>query len=448
MLRTAFFAAVGLALVGLAEAQAHFIWLDLQPSGAGEQARLYFSEEPEPGESHLIGKAAAAKTWLRRPDGSTQEIKLAAAGEADSALVADCPMPQPASLEGTWDYGVFQRGSAGLLLQYYAKGLPNDWTSHPELARSKALELDVVPSLAGGKLAVEVLYDGQPAADSEVVFIDPAGEHCEVKTDTQGRAQIDAAAGHWAVRAAYIEPNRSGERDGKQYAQAWHYSTVMLNVPSDTAAPAKEPSAHDTLVRARDGRAIWHDFPGFTSDLVVHAGGEEIKGKVTIDADGIVALDMPKSAATNWVEEQLNSLVQHRMPDGEVTQGDVKFAEADTHHPLGRKIDLGDPSLQSAYRIKDDVIMEVNRSMGPLRFTISVLEIERNPEHKYLPRSFTMNFFDSKTDELRSSLGYWNSWQRVGGFDLPEKIIEVDAHKGGANTKEIVFNNCQLLPAR
>ena len=54
-------------------------------------------------------------------------------------------------------------------------------------------------------------------------------------------------------------------------------------------------------------------------------------------------------------------MVQHRMPDGEVTQGDVTFAdEADTH-PLGRKIDLGDPSLQSAYRIKDDVIMEVNR---------------------------------------------------------------------------------------
>ena len=180
---------------------------------------------------------------------------------------------------------------------------------------------------------------------------------------------------------------------------------------------------------------------------MVHAGDKQISAKTEIDADGIVTVEMPASPTKDWVEEQLNSLVQHRMPDGEVSQGDVKFSDSDESHPLGRKIDLGDPSLQSAYRIKDDVIMEVNRSMGPMRFTISVLEIERNPEYKYLPRSFVMNFFDSKTDELRESLGYWNSWQRVGQFDLPKKIIEVDARKGGSGTKEIVFENPRLLPA-
>ncbi len=397
----------------------------------------------------MISKAAAAKVWLRKADGSTQAVKLTSAGESDPALVADCPtMAASSSLEGTWDYGVFQHGPpGGMLLQYYAKGLPAGWNEHPELARSKAAALDVVPSLAGGKLAVLVLYDGKPAADSEVVFIDPTGEHCDLKTDGKGRAQVDARAGRWAVRANYLEPNRSGERDGKKYAQAGHYSTVTLNVPGETAPGVKQLSALDTLVRARDGRAIWHDFPGFTADLVVHAGDKQISAKTEIDADGIVTVEMPASPTKDWVEEQLNSLVQHRMPDGEVSQGDVKFSDSDESHPLGRKIDLGDPSLQSAYRIKDDVIMEVNRSMGPMRFTISVLEIERNPEYKYLPRSFVMNFFDSKTDELRESLGYWNSWQRVGQFDLPKKIIEVDARKGGSGTKEIVFENPRLLPA-
>ncbi len=93
--------------------------------------------------------------------------------------------------------------------------------------------------------------------------------------------------------------------------------------------------------------------------------------------------------------------------------------------------------------------MEVNRSAGPtMRFTISVLEIERNPEGKYLPRSFTMNFFDSKTGELQTSLGYLNAWQRVDGFDLPRTIVEVDAHRGGASTRQITFSNCRLLSAR
>jgi hypothetical protein len=191
---------------------------------------------------------------------------------------------------------------------------------------------------------------------------------------------------------------------------------------------------------------MWQDFPGFTTDLTVLSGAETLQGKATIDADGVVTLEMPKGKLTDWVEEQLNSMVQHRMPDGEVSQGDVTYAEEASAHPLGRKIDLGDPSLQSAYRIKDDAIMEVNRSAGPtMRFTISVLEIERNPENKYLPRSFTMNFFDAKSGDLRTSLAYFNSWQRVGAFDLPKQIIEIDAHKGGASAKQIDFSNCKLL---
>ena len=64
---------------------------------------------------------------------------------------------------------------------------------------------------------------------------------------------------------------------------------------------------------ARDGRAIWHDFPGFAADLSVSAAGEEISGKVTIDDDGTVSLEMPKSPAAEWVEEQLNSLVQDQV---------------------------------------------------------------------------------------------------------------------------------------
>ena len=175
-------------------------------------------------------------------------------------------------------------------------------------------------------------------------------------------------------------------------------------------------------------------------------GAESITGQAKIDANGIVELKLPESKLADWVEEQLNSLVQHRMPDGEVNEGTVTFAEEAAAHPLGRKLDLGDPTLQSAYRIKDDVIMEVNRTAGPaMRFTISVLEVEWNAEHKYLPRAFTMNFFNSKSGALAVSNGYWNEWSRVGNFDLPKTIVEVSAHPGGTSTRKIAFSNCQLL---
>ncbi len=448
MLRNVFLGLVCLFSLGFSPAWAHFVWLDLKPAEGGKsQARLYFSEEPEPGEPELIGKAKAMKVWLRKADGSLHDLELKNADEA--ALVADCDA-SASSLEGSWDYGVYSHGPKGMLLQYYAKGLGNDWHQHPELARSEKLKLDIVPELKDGKLAVVVLYNGKPVAGGDVQFVDPAGEHTDLTTDDQGRVEIKVTGGQWAVQANVIEAENGGQRDGKKYQQTWHYATATLGMPGKAAVAKKkietDPEALAALERARSGRAIWVDFPGFTADLTVHNGDDVLAGKVEIDADGIVSLEMPEGDVSDWVEEQLNSMVQHRMPDGEVTQGEVTFSNEAGNHPLGRRIDLGDPSLESTYRIKDDVILEVNRSAGPtMRFTISVLEVEWNAEKKYLPRSFTMNFFDSKSGDLRTSLGYFNTWERVGPYDLPKKIIEVDAHKGGASTKEIAFSNFKLL---
>jgi Protein of unknown function (DUF3386) len=428
-------------------AHAHFIWLDLVGPAGNREARLYFSEEPSPGEPHLVAKVAQTKAWIRDTSGKVSDVKLGKAASEDlAALVAPCATSAPASLEGICDYGVYSRGpAAGPLLQYYAKRLSGDWSKHPELVRAERLKLDIVPHWLAGKLAVDVLYDGKPVADAEVVFIDTSGKNHELKSNAQGRAELDAAGGRMAIRAAHIEADRSGERDGKPFKQIWHYCTLVLDVPLASNSSAAEVSAADALVRARDGRAIWQEFPGFMSDITIRGAGAEASGKLTIDADGNVSLELPKSPLHDWAEEQLNSLVQHRMPDGEISTGNVTYADDDANNPLGRKINLGDPGFSSAYRLKDDVIMEVNRSMGKSRFTISVLEIVRNAEDKYLPRSFTMNFFDSASGDLQTSLGYYNDWHRVGRFDLPKKIIEVDARKGGSTTKEIVFGNWKLI---
>jgi hypothetical protein len=447
MLRSAIvgFASACLAALAAAPAGAHFIWLDIAPDSSGDpQARLYFSEEPVPGEPHLVAKAAHTKVWMRGVSGDTIDVKLTIApGDEPDALLGECPSAAPCSLEGNCDYGVYERGP-GVLLHYYARRLAGDWWKHPALARAERLKLDIVPRVEGGKLAVDVLFEGKPAAGAEIVAIDPAGEHHELKADAQGHAQLAAMPGRHAVRAAHIQADRSGERDGKKYAQTWHYATLVLDLPAAETS-VSNISAADALERAREGRAIWKDFPGFASDVTIRFGGEQVSGKLEIDADGVVSLEAPKSPLSDWAEEQLNSLVQHRMPDGEVSTGHVTWADDEVDHPLGRKVSLGESEMSSAYRLKDDVIMEVNRSMGKLRFTISVLEIERNAEGKYLPRSFAMNFFDSAGGELKNSLAYRNDWQRVGTFYLPTRILEVDAKKGGSTTKEIVFCNSRLL---
>ncbi len=49
-----------------------------------------------------------------------------------------------------------------------------------------------------------------------------------------------------------------------------------------------------------------------------------------------------------------------------------------------------------------------------------------------------------KSGELKESLAYWNSWRRVGDFDLPERILEVAAGPQGAKTTELTFRNQRL----
>jgi len=303
-------------------------------------------------------------------------------------------------------------------------------------------------------LTLTVLYRGKPAAKENVVIVDPSEEHHELTTDQNGEVTLpELIAGAYAVRSNVNNTSTSGERDGKKYNQVWHYATLTFNVPDSVSTKAAtastkaaDPDAVAALVRARDGRALWKEFPGFSADLIISGDGVNARGPVSIDANGTATMDFQDKSVETWLEEQLSTLVQHRMPDGEVTDGAITWAEKDDSHPLGRMIDLGDPNLKSKYRLKDDVIMEVNRTAGPnMHFTISVLEIENNHEGKYLPRSFTMNFFDNKSGEVKTSLAYLNEWQRVGDFDLPKTIVEVHTKAGKSTTKRIDFANAKLL---
>jgi hypothetical protein len=450
----AVFAAVGLAV---SVAEAHFVWLDTGADQAGApQARVYFGEAPEPGEPHLIGKIAKTVLWVRDNDGRSERLKLdKSSDEKLAAYVASLPTHAAASLEATCDYGVYERGPVGVLLQYYAKHLVGNWSAQVQSwGRAEKLTLDIVPTLDAERLTLAVFYQGKPDAHRDILLLGPDGKHQELKTNEQGRASLEKTApGRYALRAGHIETDASGDRDGKKFGQTWHYVTLTFEVPAATAAStstsstatAESAGAGEMLERARSGRSIWNDFPGFVADVNVTANGGSAAGHATIKSDGTVDLDMPASSLKDWAQEQLQSMVQHRMPDGEVNTGKVTYRDDDQTHPLGRQIDLGDPDLESRYRIKDDQILEVSRKMGPMRFVISVLETIRNDEGKYLPQAFTMNFFDGASGTLKTSLAFRNDWQRVGEFDLPKRVLETNAQNGLVTTREMLFSNCRLL---
>ncbi len=167
------------------------------------------------------------------------------------------------------------------------------------------------------------------------------------------------------------------------------------------------------------------------------------KGTVGVDEHGTVTSQLKDEKLRDWVDEQLGSLVDHRMPSVPEDEQPT-LADDDVNHPLGRLIRLGDAKYDSSYRIRDDMVTEVNRRVGPDKFSISVFETERNKEGKYLPRTFSATFWDAKTGEIKSSSTYLNTWERVGKFDLPDRFLEVETLPGERHVKEITFHDYSL----
>ncbi len=428
-------------------AHGHFVWLTVTGKGPQAQVEVYFGESADPGEPHLVEKIAGTKVWVRSPNSAgAKTISLKPVrDEVAGKLVGAAPDGESYCLDAICDYGVVDKGGKPFLLQYYARHIHGDAEqSQPAPDESSRVPLGVQLDSAATGLKCTVHWNGKPLPNAEVAIQFPEGDVLERKTNDDGVLELATKTkGNFAIRARHIEPGKSGERDGKKYAEVRHYATLTASLPAGSPGTlANTGSAAELLRSAREARAVWDDFPGFTADLVVQYNDEQATGKVVISADGDVILKVPSFAGSEWLQTYLESVVQHRMP-GDPEGETVRYAGEPDGHPLGRKIALGDGEQDSVYRIGQDVVREVNRRAGPGRFTISVLEVQRNQEGKYLPVYYTMTFWNA-AGKVTSTSTTQDSWVRVGGFDLPRHTLQVTTGDDRHEVKLLKFSNHEL----
>lgn len=226
--------ALTLLLTSATVAQAHFVWLVSETTDGGKaKANVYFAELAETDDASLLDRITKVKVWSRDAAGQASEpLSLTKEEHKDGGGALVSGLKQHAALSGTIKYGVLERGDNVFLLNYHAKFLDAGAGDLSKLARDEALILDVVPHLAGEKSQLEVLWQGKPIKDSEVIVIDPSGkEHDVVKTDDQGKVTVDLSKpGLYSIRAKLVVEDK-GELNGKKYEKANHYSTLTLRVP-------------------------------------------------------------------------------------------------------------------------------------------------------------------------------------------------------------------------
>lgn len=208
-----------------------------------------------------------------------------------------------------------------------------------------------------------------------------------------------------------------------------------------------DPEARELLRRAFERTARWPaDFNGFTADLTVNVDGKEFKGSATIKSAQDVSVSLADAEIQKWAAGTIGMIAVHRGPRT-FDQSDGKSVltlDRGTVHPMGQTIYIHD-SLKSHYRVKDDRITQINRSMGPMKFTINIEDSALTQDNKYLTTRYTVYYFNPQGGALTNVESFTDTHIRVGRADLPASRRIISAENGAVSIKTITFSNHQLL---
>ena len=167
-----------------------------------------------------------------------------------------------------------------------------------------------------------------------------------------------------------------------------------------TVTVQDDPAARELLRRAFEKTARWsHDFPGFTASLIAHDNGAEHRGTLNVTPPQRVDVSLADAAMQPWVQQQLASLVGHRAYRT-FEQSDGKYVltlGAADDHPLGRLIDIHGDGMNSRYRVRDDRICQIQRTMERVKFTITIEDTTATLAGTVLTTRFTVYFFAPDT---------------------------------------------------
>ena len=222
--------------------------------------------------------------------------------------------------------------------------------------------------------------------------------------------------------------------------------TVATIKKSNTTNIGKtDQAAYNQLKEAHENRESFPlNFEGYTADFTFNDNGKIYKGtfnyvpKVTLklEVEGLSEVD------TKFVNEAVSSLVAHRRnPD--FTKSDGKYPISfgkDDGSPLGRLICLEDDS-KSCYRVKNAKVTQVNRTMEGEFFSINVLEIKSTENGHFLPKQFTVTYFDEKTKAIKKSQSFTDEYENVNGVWLPKSRRIITSENGNSTARIIEFSN-------
>jgi hypothetical protein len=430
---------IGLWLGLAGEVQAHFLFVHIgPPAEGGRNAEVFFSELADAGDPTFIGKIAHTKLWLQAAPGQFQPLKV---HQGMDRLRAPVPVTGDFAVVGSCTYGVLARPKqTPFLLRHFPKAMAGNPDRLNRLTSFDQVPLEIVGKVEKDQIVLTALRQGKPIPKAEFVTIDRKLVNEKLVADGSGQAAwTPPAPGRYSVYIRWLS-QEAGELDGKKYEEIRDFATLAFEWPLGRSG--SDPQAVALFEDAVAARAQWKDFPGFDADLAGSLDGRPFAGSVSIDARGNVQVATMEEVAQPWVQEQIESIVLHRRAsDGDRPRTALRFAEAADAHPLGRLLLVEGGRFASSYRVKDQQITVVNRHLGTVYLTITVLENERNREGRFLPRSYVVQSWDAASGTLRKTETVQDRWLRLGSWDLPVHHRLTVATDAGLVVREFTLSN-------
>jgi hypothetical protein len=213
---------------------------------------------------------------------------------------------------------------------------------------------------------------------------------------------------------------------------------------TQSVAMQDDPKARELLHRAFDRTARWRaDFVGFTAALTVNDDGTEQRGTVDVTMPRTVEVSIAEAGLQQWTQQQLAMMVGHRGYRS-FDQADGKYVLTlgpEEVHALGRLIYINGDGMNSRYRVKDERICQIQRSMERVKFTINIEDTITTRDDKVLTTRFTVYYFAPSTGQLTQVESFADDYTEVRGVVLPKMRRVTFAEDGEARVRELILSD-------
>jgi hypothetical protein len=227
--------------------------------------------------------------------------------------------------------------------------------------------------------------------------------------------------------------------------------TIMETYTRQTTqavAVQDDPNARDLLRCAFDRTARWRaDFVGFTATLLANDNGAEYRGMVKVTMPRAVEVTLPEAGVQQWAQQQLAMMAGHRAYRS-FDQADGKYVLTlgpEEAHPLGRLILIHGDGMNSRYRVRDERIYQIQRSMERVKFTINVEDVMTTSDGKALTSRFTVYYFAPNSEQLTQVESFVDDYTEVQGVVFPSVRRVTFADRGEARVRELILADHALL---